>query len=170
MNTKAIASVALTAFFVWFVAKQASAAANRLDAPEVLAMIKKINVEQFGGVLDPLDILAIAEIESGLDPDAYRYEKHIKDASIGLMQVLYSTAQDRGLRQGPAALFDPVANLKIGMAHFAWTQSYLESRLGHTPPKDMVIGAYNAGVGNALKGNYSQHYVAKFVRARARHD
>lgn len=153
------------AFFIWLMTSQAQAAKNRIDRALLLSWIRREN-ESFGGFFDPLDVLAIIEVESARDPDAYRYEKRLNDASIGLMQILYTTARDRGYTQGPAGLFDPEANIRYGMRQLRWSYDYLLDRLGQPPTMEQWIGSYNAGVGNVMKGHIPLGYVQKWAKAR----
>ena len=153
---------------VWFISTQfAQAGSRRLSAEDARKIIDQVNREQFGGLFDPADILAVIEIESGFDPDAYRYEPHIDDASIGLMQILYQVAKDRGYQGGPGGLYDPYTNISLGMAHLKWTRDFLINRQVYS--ESAWIGAYNAGVGNALKGRYVQAYVDKWRAAKERY-
>lgn len=156
-------------FLAWFLMTQFARAASAMAPADVRAIVEQINAAEFGGWFDPADVLAVVEIESSFIPDAVRHEPHINDSSIGLMQVLYTTAVDRGLVGGPAALFDPVVNIRMGMRQLKWSFDYLAGRLGHAPELAMWIGSYNAGVGNALNGRWVQSYVDKFVRARGRY-
>ena len=56
-------------------------------------------------------------MESSFNPKAYRYEKHIKDASRGLMQILLRTAKAVGFKQEKEALFKPHTNIFYGVKH-----------------------------------------------------
>ena len=165
MASKAL--IAAGALVGWFVAQQFARAWRRMDPAEVAALVERLNEAEFGGWFDPLDVLAIVEIESGFRPEASRWEPGRQEASLGLMQLLYSTAKDRGLKDGPAALFDPATNLRLGMAQLQWSWHFLYQRLGTDPTVEQWIGAYNAGVGNVLKGYLPAAYVAKWKRARA---
>lgn len=76
------------------------------------------------GVPVPL-IKAVIGQESAFRADAYRVEAKINDASRGLMQILYRTAQGVGYG-GPAGdraaltgLFDPATNITYGTAYLA---------------------------------------------------
>lgn len=161
------AAVAALSFVAWLVVKQVANASTAI-APEILlTMIKEINEREFAGWFDPYDVLAIAKIESSFRPGAFRYERHLDDASIGLMQVLSSTARDRGYTGPVNGLFDPEVSLRIGMRHLKWGHDFLAQRMGVGVPKDIWIGAYNAGVGNALKGYTPLEYVGKFKATRA---
>lgn len=130
-------------------------------------MVKAINAEEFGGWFNPADVLAIIEIESSFRADAYRAEPQIGDASYGLMQVLYSTARDRGYQGPPEGLFDPATNIRIGMRQLKWSWDFLAARLRGGPTTAVWIGSYNAGVGNAINNYVPWAYVAKWQAARA---
>ena len=156
-------------FLAWFLAAQFGRARAASKADDLRPLVEQINVREFGGWFKTADVLAIIEIESSFNPDAVRHEPHIGDSSIGLMQVLYSTAKDRGLSGGPAALFDPEINIRYGMRQLMWTWTFLRGRLGHDPDEAMWIGAYNAGVGNAIEGRWVRRYVEKWRAARARY-
>lgn len=117
----------------------------------------------------PLDeVLAYVEVESGFDPRAYRFERHLGEASWGLMQVLESTARDRGLIGGPAQMYEPEIGLAIGCAHVLWTRDFLASRGAPSDPLSVAL-AYNAGVGNALRGRVVRAYGDKWNAARMRY-
>lgn len=89
--------------------------------------------------LDPAWIAALIRAESAWAPDARSHA----DAR-GLMQLLPATARaeahKRGLRYpGASGLFDPDANIRIGIAHLA---SMLEK---HGGQPFLATAAYNAG-------------------------
>lgn len=134
---------------------------------DVVDLVTRINADEFGGWFDVADVLAVIQVESEFRPNAYRAEPQINDASYGLMQVLGSTAADRGYDGPPEGLFDPETNIRIGMAHLLWSWEYLSRRMGGSPSRSVWIGSYNAGVGNAAKGYTPWAYVAKFQAARA---
>jgi len=90
-------------------------------------------------------IKAIVAAESGFVAGKVRGEAQISDASIGLMQILYSTAKRLGYpgTVGEASqltgLFRPDANLYIGT-------KLLDQLLGQTNGDiDAAISAYNGG-------------------------
>lgn len=153
-------ALGLGGFAVW-------AETHREDPAVIAGIVAELNASEFGGWFDPRDVLAVVQIESGFKPYAARYEPHLGEASLGLMQVLPSTARDRGYVGSPFGLFDTVTSLRIGMAHLRWTYDFLAARLGTAPSVDQWIGAYNAGVGNVLnRGYWSANYVAKWRQAR----
>lgn len=113
------------------------------------------------------EILAVIEIESSFDPRAYRAEPHLGDASRGLMQLLLSSARDREPGVTSEALYDPATNIRLGVAHLEWTYDYLAGRRQGIGKAD-AIAAYNAGVGNVLRGYIPTGYVGKWQSALAR--
>lgn len=135
---------------------------------QIVALADSISRLTFGGAFDLAEILAVIEIESGFNPRAYRAEPQLGDASRGLMQLLLSTARDRGYRGVPDGLYDPATNIRFGIAHLQWGRDYLRSRLGRAPSVSEWVGAYNAGVGNALKGYVPLGYVNRWLAARDR--
>lgn len=102
------------------------------------------------GVPLPL-VLAIASAESGFAGWATRGEPQIGDASIGLMQVLVSTARAQGYTGSVGAwndatntgtgLYDPATNLRYGIAQIA---SLLKKAGGDV---EAAVAGYNAGSG-----------------------
>lgn len=76
------------------------------------------------GIPDGL-LLACAKVESDLDPDANRHEQHLDDVSLGLLQILTSTARQgawldaMGLDpvDDPTDLLDPETNIIYGGAY-----------------------------------------------------
>lgn len=159
---------AAAGLFAWLVAKTIEGQSERLAAGQVLAMIDKLNNEEFGGWFDPMDVLAVVQVESSFRPRVMRYEPHLGEASLGLSQVLLSTARDRGYAGGPGGLLDdPYMNLRMGMRQLHWSHEYLAGRLGRAPSRAQWLGSYNAGVGNVMKGNIPLSYVGKVDQARA---
>jgi transglycosylase-like protein with SLT domain len=70
-------------------------------------------------------IKAIIGQESAFRPTAYRAEPAISDASIGLMQILFSTAKGEGYTgsvgsaTGLTGLYDPATNIMFGTSYLA---------------------------------------------------
>lgn len=156
---------------VWLGRNRKAAAAvsgGQMSRADVRAIIWRLNATEFAGWFDPLDVEAIAEIESSFIPTATRAEAHLGDASIGLMQTLLSTARDRGFTGSAEGLFDPETSLRIGMRQLQWSWNYLRSRLNGDPSKEQWVGSYNAGVGNVLRGYIPVAYITKFAGARER--
>ena len=114
------------------------------------------------------DFMAFCEVESSFNASAYRYEPRLREASYGLMQMLLSTAQDRGFKGIASELTLAKTNLTYGIAQVEWIADYLKGELGREPSKSMIAGAYNAGVGNALKGFVVKAYLSEWTEAQAR--
>lgn len=139
--------------------------AGRISAQEVLALRAAADPD---GWMPAAELLAFVEIESGFNPNAYRFEPRLNEASYGLMQVLASTGRDMGLQGAPEAMFDPATSLQIGISYSRWSWDYLMRRLGRDPTEIEWVGSYNAGVGNVLRGFTPHSYVRKWQLARDR--
>lgn len=124
---------------------------------------------------DPAFILAIIEQESDFNERAIANDRN--GGSFGLMQLNIPTAIDMGIShmipnaQRSAegirlavsqALLDPEINLQIGMKYLDWIASFLKKRNAFTFEKQ--IAAYNAGVGNILKGALDTPYVNSVLK------
>lgn len=140
--------------------------AGRLSPADVLALLPQADPE---GWMPPAYALAFVEVESGFNPNAYRFEQHLNEASYGLMQVLASTARDMGLQGPPEDMFDPATSLRIGIAYSRWCWDFLTRRLGREPTENEWIGSYNAGVGNTLRGFTPHSYIRKWTLAKERY-
>ncbi len=140
--------------------------------------------------LKKLLLKAVAEVESGMNQTAYRYEpgfwaKYMKDnpewkdkdpsvvsASYGLCQLMWSTAWGLGFRGTQEDLWNPVINVELGgkllrvlidkvRKRAAWT----DSRLWDI---EIALACYNGGAfGNPdEKGNLrNQRYVDRVLDA-----
>jgi soluble lytic murein transglycosylase-like protein len=84
-------------------------------------------------------IKAVIGTESDFNPNAYRAEPKINDASRGLMQLLYRTAKGLGYTGDPDGLYDPFTNIQLGAKFLA--------DLRDTSGDDFkaVYSAYNSG-------------------------
>jgi TPR repeat protein len=80
--------------------------------------------------IDPALVMALISIESKFDPNAVS----AKNAQ-GLMQLLPATA----LRFGVKNAFNPLENLKGGLAYLKWLMAYFKGEVA------LVLAAYNAG-------------------------
>jgi len=85
-------------------------------------------------------IRAVIETESSWNPNAYRYESKIKDASYGLMQLLGKTAIGLGFKGDVYnGLYDPETNIDLG------TRDLAQLRAIHGDDFRRVYSAYNSG-------------------------
>lgn len=137
-------------------------------------------------------IIAVCKIESGdykrpftqFDTMAYRYEPHLSEASYGVMQVLESTARDRGLKGKPEQMYNPEIGIFFGVSQLKWTRDFLIGTIGKKnirvgrrvangltkpPTVEEVLMAYNGGVGTFLLNKTgttaTRQYVAKYQTA-----
>jgi soluble lytic murein transglycosylase len=126
---------------------EVQAAADRLAdgrvlVPEEIACLAEVLVEESRRLgLAPSLVLAVIEVESRFDPFAVSAM-----GALGLMQVLPSTAEplasELGIEwRGERTLFDPVTNLRIGLAYLA----QLRDRFEDLP---IALAAYNRGPGS----------------------
>lgn len=91
----------------------------------------------------PVELLqATIAQESEFNPNAYRAEPQINDASRGLMQLLLGTAQGLGYTGTPDGLYDPTTNIYLGAKYIAGNVAYAESN-GYGI--DSAISMFNAG-------------------------
>lgn len=175
MATKAkllIFAGALGAFALSQSKKVTALLGGRMTLNQVKAL-----AEQIGPVVgtDPLIIRAIVEIESNRDPNAFRNEPHIGDASTGLMQVLLATAQETydvsaRVRQfvparpvAYADLTDPTVSIALGAAYL----NRLHYWSGRTRSLEWYVRGYNGGPGGAIK-SYTVDYWNYFRKAYIR--
>jgi soluble lytic murein transglycosylase-like protein len=88
--------------------------------------------------LAPALLYAVIHEESGGDPDAYRVECPLGDASFGLMQLLLGTARGLGYQGPPRMLFDAGVNLELGA-------QYLARLFRQHHDQQLVLLEYNGG-------------------------
>ncbi|MBB3972881.1 lytic transglycosylase domain-containing protein [Hansschlegelia beijingensis] len=132
----------------------AAASAEAPPAPPDAATLRKMVREQaVANALPPEVAEAVAEVESGFDPNAVG-----SVGEVGLMQVLPSTARMLGF-QGPLpTLFDPAVNVRYGVRYLsqAWRKTGQDICA--------TVMKYRAGHGET---RYSQRSVDYCVRVRA---
>lgn len=116
-----------------------------------------IAAQKYG--VEPALIRAHIKAESNWDPSASRYEAHLNDSSLGLMQVLLRTAREQLKNQSLTAeqLLDPIVNIDVGTKYIAYQLSRYNGNVLD------AIAAYNAGSARkTASGNYvNQAYVDK---------
>lgn len=109
--------------------------------------------------LDPELVLSVIEAESAFD----RLARSPKDAQ-GLMQLIPETAERFGVRD----VFDPVQNLRGGMAYLRWLLAFFKGNVR------LALAGYNAGEGAVERYRgippYSETraYVSKIMRRYGR--
>jgi len=84
-------------------------------------------------------IRAVIQTESSFDPEAFRPEASIGDASYGLMQLLYRTAKGLGYQGAATGLYDPETNIMLGTKLLGT----LRSKYGDDFRR--IYSAYNSG-------------------------
>lgn len=105
----------------------------------------------------PAWIYAVIEVESAFDPNAYRAEPKISDASYGLMQLLSRTARGLGFEGDVSGLFEPAVNIELG------TKLLGQLRASYGDDFQRVYSAYNSG--NPDKWETSSEVAAHVARA-----
>lgn len=117
--------------------------------------------------LPPRLVEAIVIQESSGDTDAFRYEPafwkrylvHLPrfkgsnprrvSSSYGLMQVMFTTAQERGYPGTPEGLFVPEVGLDVGCRHLRWLVGWATGSqfAGALPQRQLrsVLASYNGG-------------------------
>eukprot|EP00850_Spirogloea_muscicola_P021884 SM000266S09829 [mRNA] locus=s266:33836:37055:+ [translate_table: standard] len=158
---------------------------------EMRAVADIIISRHFAGRVDPVSVCAIAEVESGRQPLAYRFEPHLGEASTGIMQVLQSTAEwlsrDMGYRAytvdwANKMLYQPFVAVYVGAAYLNWLSTYAgKSVLTACPSRkhgsmgmfqlvtdrseEFVVRGYNGGPRGIEKAS-TQRYWTKYLLAK----
>lgn len=132
----------------------------------VLALAGTVKPYAVQNHLNLTTVLAVIATESGGNPNAMRYEAHYYDAyikrnptylalsqrygvrgvssSIGLFQIMPTTAWSIGFKGSPYDLLRPATNMQIGTRYLG----QLKAKYGEFN----ALRAYNAGEGGMLKG------------------
>jgi len=137
----------------------------RLSREQVKALAWEVRSKYYPGVRINM-LAAIAEIESDRNPLAVRFEPMIGDASIGLMQVLLSTAQwlamDMGARAfgvpSAADLLDPMKSMYFAAAYIHFLQHYRDE----THSEEWIVRSYNGGPGNLSSA--TEEYYRRYLK------
>jgi soluble lytic murein transglycosylase-like protein len=113
-----------------------------LTGAEIATLARTLVEEARRHRLDPQLVLAVVHVESRYDT----YAVSDKNA-MGLMQILPSTGEWLAARldvpwQGPQMLFDPVVNVRLGVAYL---RQLLDRYDGNLPA---ALAAYNWGPGH----------------------
>ncbi len=87
----------------------------------------------------PITLLeAMIHQESGANPDAFRVECGVCDASFGLLQLLLTTVRGIGYLGPVRMLFDPAVNIEFGAQYLAGLLTKYKDPL-------LALVAYNGG-------------------------
>eukprot|EP00850_Spirogloea_muscicola_P015700 SM000122S25807 [mRNA] locus=s122:306349:309531:- [translate_table: standard] len=141
-----------------------------VTATEMRAVADITINRHFAGRVDPVCVCAIAEVESGRQPLAYRFEPHLGEASTGIMQVLQSTAEwlsrDMGYRAytvdwANKMLYQPFVAVYFGAAYLNWLSTYA----GKDRSEEFVVRGYNGGPRGIEKAS-TQRYWTKYLLAK----
>ncbi len=100
---------------------------RELGAADIIALVERLAPDYR---LDPKLVLAVIATESNFAPDALSPKN-----AQGLMQLIPATAA----RFGVANVWDPVDNLRGGMAYLRWLLDHFDGDL------ELALAGYNAG-------------------------
>lgn len=95
--------------------------------PEVEAIVKRLAPSY---KIDPQLVMALIAVESSFNPKAVSPKM-----AQGLMQLIPETAERFGVQR----VFNPVDNIKGGLAYLRWLMAYFQGEV------HLVLAAYNAG-------------------------
>ena len=109
------------------------ALAVRPDRTPIALLVNRIAPEY---AVDPELALAMIAVESDFNPAAVSPRN-----AQGLMQLIPETARRFGVKR----VFDPVDNIKGGLAYIRWLLAFFQGKV------HLVIAAYNAGEGAVEK-------------------
>lgn len=123
---------------------------------------------RYGLNAEPEMIAAMVKIESNFNPKAYRFERHLNDASYGLMQTMLKTAQwmyDIGYkayaRPTGTDLYDGNISIYFGMAYVDYLSKYKKK----SRDEKWIVESYNGGPGNSNSG--TQNHLRKYYAAKS---
>lgn len=139
--------------------------AAQLSPQDVAEICARANADA-GTPFDVADLMAICFVESSWRPAAYRYEAGINDASYGLFQTLYATAQEMGYGGSPDGLFDPDTSAIYGVRYLVFCRDFMSGVMGGAPGWLDILSCYNGGPGRAKRGWRNNDYYGKFLQAR----
>ena len=104
--------------------------------------------------LDPQLIYATIMTESEGNEKAYRYEPRLKEASLGLGQLLVSTAKRIGLQGDPNQMYEPAISIDLIGKYY---RQFLDNDKNLSPQE--LTQAYNTG---SLKKHSHQKHLSRF--------
>lgn len=128
----------------------------RITGPSLDNLIVQISNKH--GV-DPALTKAVISTESSFDVNARRYEPHLKDSSLGLMQLLTKTAKWMLKKSdlSESELLRPDVNIEAGVRYLKYQLNRYKNNIKH------AILSYNAGsVRRKKDGSYiNEQYLNK---------
>jgi soluble lytic murein transglycosylase-like protein len=129
-----------------------SFAMSKFDIIDAIRKIAKINE-----VNETLAI-SIAEVESGFNPQALRYEPKFKTYSVGLFQIFVPTSRALGFRGSHTDLQQPRINIELGIKHLRICTDRFKANVAR------IACCHNAGF--AVKESVCQNnvHVKEYVR------
>lgn len=107
------------------------------------AIADEIRRKALAASLDPNAMVKIAQIESGLNPNA----KNPNSSASGVFQFINSTGRQYGLKNP----FDPLANVDAGIRLASDNRAALVRALGREPTPGELYLAHQQGIGGATK-------------------
>jgi len=142
--------------------------ARQMGAAERDALARALVAASREHGLQPALVLAVIEVESRFDPYAVSHK-----GALGLMQVMPSTGAPIARRlgipwRGPQTLFDPHANVRIGVA-------YLRELIDRYANVRAALAAYNWGPGeidarlrdgSVLPARYAERVLSAYSNGR----
>ncbi len=155
---------------LWGVSQKTGQSNVVIQDTAIQSTIKKVLRNPRLSGVDPIMVQAMIQIESNYNPVAMRWEEHKGEASIGLMQILPSTARWLAKDMGyslhgreikPDDLLNPEINIYIGASFIKWLSTYKGVRRS----EKWIVQSYNGGP-NRENSQTLNHY-QKYLKAKA---
>lgn len=173
-NRQAMVAAGVAGLAAFLIARPTVAFGGALTLDQVGTIYDQVKAKYGAQIkVDKETVQVIAWIESAYKPNAVRFEPHIVDTSVGVMQVLIATAQQMwatynafGAGKGDpfpvfSTLLDPRQSMTWGMLYL----SHLKTWRGYERNDRWVIRAYNGGPGGAQSTATASYYKG-FLKAR----
>lgn len=163
MKTKIIIGLAGLATAMYVANKQF----NQLDFDSVENLTKKVISENSFDV-DYRMVVTMAKIESDFNKMAFRFEPHLNDGSVGIMQTLLKTAkwlaEDMGYTKYGVPtysdLLDAEKSIYFGCAYVEWLSNW--KHINRT--ERWIVESYNGGPNNT--NTMTQNHYRKYLKAK----
>ncbi len=154
MNIKLIIPIGIITVGMLFLTKKEAIAfpPNQvISLDRVKGIVNQWQVLYFNNIPQSL-VLGQIKQESNFIINAERYEPHLNDSSIGLMQILLSTAKGIGFTGTKKDLFKPEVNIFYGMKYLNKLYKQCKGNWQCT------IMSYNEGFRNFSRGKRVYNY------------